>query len=102
MIPGMPPISALSRTSPPQASHLPQRLGGLRIGLLTLWATASFGTCYFARDLPFGAASRGLAYELAGQGVLIVFIVLVIANAVVFNRRCTMEDAADDAANAGG
>ncbi|QHJ00552.1 DUF4212 domain-containing protein [Xylophilus rhododendri] len=64
------------------------RLGGLRILLLAVWAAAAFGTCWFARALPGdGQGGQPLAYALAGQGLLIVFIVLVVLNAIVFNRR---------------
>lgn len=62
----------------------------MRLALLLLWAAASFGTCYFARDLQALLALPGLrlqSYGLAAQGILIVFIVLVVFNAWYFNRR---------------
>ncbi len=58
----------------------------LRGALLLLWAAASFGVCYFAREL-FAIAGQPLGYWLAGQGVLLVFIAIVVVYATVVNRR---------------
>ncbi len=62
-------------------------LGPVRLVLLLLWAAASFGTCYFARDLQTLLGRPLQSYGLAAQGILIVFIVLVLFNAWYFNRR---------------
>lgn len=69
------------------------RLGGLRLVLLAAWGAASFGLCWFARDLPQQGA---VAYAWAGQGVLIAFIVLVVANAVIYNGRDEDDDTVPD------
>lgn len=65
----------------------------MRLALLLLWAAASFGTCYLARDLQALLGQRLQAYGLAAQGILIVFIVLVVANAWYFNRHQPEADA---------
>lgn len=66
-------------------------LGAVRIILLLIWAISSFGICFFARDIERGKTGFGLIYGFAGQGLLIVFIVLVVVNAVVFNRRAARD-----------
>lgn len=76
-------------------------VGRLRSFLLFIWAIASFGTCYFARDLPLGGDGQPLAYALAGQGILIVFIVLVVVNAMVFNKQADCEEIAGEEAGHG-
>jgi putative solute:sodium symporter small subunit len=70
------------------------RLGPIRCALLLAWASASFGSCYFARDLQALLGPELPVYSLAAQGLLIVFIVVVVVNAIVFNRGATHE--ADD------
>lgn len=67
------------------------RLGPLRCVLLLAWAAASFGTCFYARDLQLLLGPGLPVYGLAAQGILIVFIVVVVANAVVFNRGAARE-----------
>ncbi|MCZ2499239.1 DUF4212 domain-containing protein [Xylophilus sp. Kf1] len=71
-----------------QATAAPAALGAIRLALLLVWAVASFGTCYFARDLQAALPSLS-AYGLAAQGILIVFILLVVFNAWFFDRRET-------------
>ncbi|WPB58131.1 sodium/substrate symporter small subunit [Xylophilus sp. GOD-11R] len=90
----MPATSPSPDPSPPPIF----RLGAVRLALLVVWFAASFGLCWFARDLPQQGA---VAYAWAGQGVLIVFIVLVIANAVIFNRRDAAEAPEPDEAGRG-
>ncbi len=60
--------------------------GALRLGLLSIWAAAAFGGCYFARDIDALAGGRPLAYWFAAQGVLIIFIAVVVIYATVLNR----------------
>ena len=70
------------------------RLGPVRCLLLLVWAAASFGTCFFARELQAVLGPELPVYGLAAQGILIVFIVVVVVNALVFNRGAAHE--ADD------
>jgi putative solute:sodium symporter small subunit len=62
------------------------RAGPLRLVLLSIWALTAFGGCYFARDIDALAGGRPLAYWFAAQGVLIIFIALVVIYATVLNR----------------
>lgn len=58
----------------------------LRRVLLAIWAASTFGGCYFAREIDALAGGRPLAYWLAAQGMLVIFIVLVVVHATVLNR----------------
>lgn len=71
----------------------------LHAGLLLLWFVASFGVVFFARDLPAMVAGWPLAFWFAAQGVVLLFIVIVIVYAWRMNRGATDgEDAVEAAA----
>lgn len=57
--------------------------------LLALWFVFSFGLTFFARDLPGHFFSWPMAYWLAAQGSLLVFIGIVVVFALLANRRGT-------------
>ena len=59
----------------------------LRAALLLLWAAASFGVAFFARDLTRIVAGWPLNFWLAAQGGVLVFIGVVAAYAAYMNRR---------------
>ena len=59
---------------------------GMRVALLLLWAAASFGVAFFARDLDQILAGWPLNYWLAAQGAVLVFIGIVVLNAWWMNR----------------
>jgi len=80
-------IAPAEPAADPHEPDPPPALGPVRLTLLLLWAAASFGTCYFARDLQVLLGRPLQAYGLAAQGILIVFIVLVLFNAWYFNRQ---------------
>ena len=54
----------------------------LKAGLLLLWALASFGVCFFARDLQHAVAGWPLGYWIASQGAVLVFIAIVVVYAM--------------------
>jgi putative solute:sodium symporter small subunit len=68
-----------------QEQHDPRVLA-LKGGLLAVWATASFGCCFFARDLQFLIAGWPFSYWVAAQGAVLVFIVIVVVYAIVMRR----------------
>jgi len=86
----------------PKDTSEPHSLGVARLVLLGIWAVASFGTCYFARELHWGQEGRPLAYPVAGQGLLILFIAIVVVNAAIFKNDGEGEDAVADEAGRGG
>ncbi|WP_407059779.1 DUF4212 domain-containing protein [Comamonas composti] len=50
----------------------------LKAALLAVWALASFGVVYFARDLQSLMPDWPLAYWLAAQGSVLMFLVVLI------------------------
>jgi len=62
--------------------------------LLALWFVFSFGIAFFARDLSGLFPSWPLAYWLAAQGAVLVFIGIVVVFAVLANRRESPQAAA--------
>ena len=64
--------------------------------LLLLWLCVSFGVAIFARGLSFGWFGSPFSVWFAGQGALLVFVLIVCVNARVAARedRC-IESGAD-------
>ena len=50
----------------------------MRAALLVVWALASFGVAFFARDLDQVLAGWPLNYWLAAQGAVLVFMGIVV------------------------
>lgn len=61
-------------------------LGWLRTVLLLVWACASFGLMFFARDLQMRVGAWPFSFWLASQGLLVVFVLIVFVYAWVANR----------------
>lgn len=72
------------------------RVLALKGGLLAVWAAATFGVCYFARDLSFSIAGWPFSYWFAAQGAIGIFIAIVVFYAWAMNRLAP-EDGAEDA-----
>ena len=68
-----------------QERHDPRVLA-LKAGLLVLWATVSFGFCFFAHDLQFMLGGWPFGYWMAAQGAVLVFIGIVALYAHVMAR----------------
>ncbi|MBK6613227.1 MAG: DUF4212 domain-containing protein [Ottowia sp.] len=82
-----------------------EAVGAMRVRawLLFLWATASFGVCFFARDLDQVVAGWPLNFWLAAQGGVLVFIGIVMAYAWYMNRaEAGLPPAGGEAAGEGG
>jgi putative solute:sodium symporter small subunit len=82
-----------------QEQHDPRVLA-LKAALLAAWAAASFGTCYFARDLQFRVGPWPFGFWMAAQGCVLLFIAIVVTYATVM-RRLAPDDSAPPAASAG-
>jgi putative solute:sodium symporter small subunit len=65
--------------------HEPRVLA-LKAALLALGAAASFGVCYFARDLQFMVGPWPFAFWMAAQGGVIVFIAILAVYAWAMRR----------------
>ena len=61
-------------------------LGGLRTVLLLVWAIASFGLMFFARDLQRAAGAWPFSFWLGAQGIVLVFVFIVGVYALLANR----------------
>jgi putative solute:sodium symporter small subunit len=68
-----------------QERHDPRVLA-LKAALLLVWAGASFGVCFFARDLQFRMGPWPFDFWMAAQGTVLVFIGIVAGYAVVMKR----------------
>jgi len=85
----------------PTPEPMPPRVLALKLGLLALWAVASFGSVYFARDLDFTVLGWPLGYWIAAQGAVLVFIAIVAFNAWAMRRLQPQDDVPDDGSPSG-
>ena len=58
----------------------------LKAGLLVVWASVSFGACFFARELTLALSHWQIGYWVAAQGTVLVFIAIVVAYAALMSR----------------
>ena len=58
----------------------------VRVSLLFVWFSASFGVAFFARDLGQVVAGWPLNFWLTAQGGVLMFIAVVMAYAWAMNR----------------
>ncbi|CAM3865225.1 DUF4212 domain-containing protein [Paracidovorax anthurii] len=70
----------------------------LKAVLLAVWASVSFGACYFVRDLAWRVGDWPLGYWIASQGAVLVFIGIVVAYCVAMNHFERMDARAAGAA----
>jgi putative solute:sodium symporter small subunit len=69
-----------------------RRVLALKLGLIALWISVSFGACFFARELEFDLLGWPLGYWVAAQGALFAFIAIVGFHAWAM-KRLVPEDA---------
>lgn len=68
----------------------------LKALLLTVWVMFSFGSSYFARDLQALFPDWPVAYWMAAQGSVLVFLLIIVVYCVAmdhFERKQAKEDA---------
>ena len=75
-----------STPSPPISEIIGPQHWPLKAVLLTVWALASFGVCYVARDLQFLVAGWPFGFWMAAQGAVLVFLAIVVVHAWAMNR----------------
>ncbi|HUR87866.1 MAG TPA: sodium/substrate symporter small subunit [Ramlibacter sp.] len=75
-----------------QEQHDPRVLA-LKAALITVWASVSFGVCYFARELDFLVGAWPFSFWMAAQGCVLVFIAIVVLYATLM-RRLAPDDSA--------
>lgn len=57
----------------------------LKAWLLTIWGLASFGSGYFARDLQALLPGWPIAYWLAAQGAVLIFLAIIVVYCVAMD-----------------
>ena len=70
----------------PTRDHPWRRTLAVTAGLLLLWLVASFGVALFARELRFDLFGAPFGVWIAGQGALVVFLLIVWAAAHIGAR----------------
>ena len=58
----------------------------LTAALLMVWATASFGVVYWARELSFVWGNWPFSFWMTAQGSVLVFLAITVVYALVANR----------------
>lgn len=69
-----------------EAPREPRSFDGLRVVLLVVWAVASFGVSWFARDLQHLVAGWPFNFWFAAQGAVLVFLAIVVVYAIMKNH----------------
>ncbi len=73
-------------TQSSQEAGSPRKLRWLTAGLLLLWAAASFGVIYGARELSFRWGDWPFSFWMTAQGSVLVFLAITVVYAVLANR----------------
>jgi len=75
----------------------PRRFNRFRLVLLAVWAAASFGVSWFARDLQLVVSGWPINFWFAAQGAIVLFLTLVVLYAIIMNRKdATPSESADE------
>lgn len=83
----------------PTTDEHDRRALALKAVLLSVMVLASFGVCFFARELSVAVMGWPVHFWMAAQGAVLVFIVVVVVYASVMSRLEAQEarDGADEA-----
>ena len=68
----------------------------LKALLLTVWVVFSFGICYFARDIQALVPDWPVAYWMAAQGAVLMFLLIIVVYCVAmdyFERQQARDEA---------
>lgn len=68
----------------------------LKALLLTVWVVFSFGICYFARDIQELVPDWPVAYWMAAQGAVLMFLLIIVVYCVAmdyFERQQARDEA---------
>ncbi len=84
----------------PTTDEHDRRALALKAVLLSVMVLASFGFCFFARELSVVVMGWPLHFWMAAQGAVLVFIVIVVVYASVMSR-LEAEEARGEASEAG-
>lgn len=73
-------------TQSSQSPRSQRHLRWLTAALLLLWAAASFGVVYWARELSFLWGDWPFSFWMTAQGSVLVFLAITVIYAMVANR----------------
>lgn len=68
----------------------------ITLALLGLWFAVTFGVSFFARDLVFSFFGWPFSFWMAGQGALLVYVIIIAGYAWRMNRLDDAMDVADE------
>lgn len=84
----------------PTTDEHDRRALALKAVLLSVMVLASFGVCFFARELSVVVLGWPVHFWMAAQGAVLVFIVIVVVYASVMSR-LEAQEASGEAGEAG-
>ena len=73
-------------TQPMPQAEFTYRVNRLRLILLLIWGSITFGVAFFARDLSFNVLDKPLGFWMAAQGSLLIFLAITWVYALLVNR----------------
>ena len=73
-------------TQPMSQAEFLQRVNRLRLILLLIWGSITFGVAFFARDLSFNVLDKPFGFWMAAQGSLLIFLAITWVYALLVNR----------------
>ena len=71
---------------PLSAAEFEARVNRLRLVLLVVWGSVTFGVAFFARDLNFTWLDRPFGFWMAAQGSVLMFLAITWIYALLVNR----------------
>ena len=63
-----------------------QRVNRLRLILLLIWGSTTFGVAFFARDLSFNVLDKPFGFWMAAQGSVLIFLAITWIYALLVNH----------------
>ena len=71
---------------PLSQAEFAHRVNRLRLILLLIWGSTTFGVAFFARDLSFNVLEKPFGFWIAAQGSLLIFLAITWIYALLVNR----------------
>ena len=75
-----------SMIQPMSQAEFVQRVNRLRLILLLIWGSITFGVAFFARDLSFNVLDKPFGFWMAAQGSVLIFLAITWVYALLVNR----------------
>ena len=75
-----------SMIQPMSQAEFVQRVNRLRLILLLIWGSITFGVAFFARDLSFNVLDKPFGFWMAAQGSVLIFLAITWIYALLVNR----------------